>query len=341
MASAKQPNQYPDYLNPFGSDVDEDEQQYPLPISKQLVASQRDPVLKIEDYPEYLSPFDDDSNTNGAAGPTNVEEDYDDSLNPFGDEDDQLPAQSTNGDGSTSKANSISQGNPFEEDEDEQEKDEQLDKVSLKQSSLDTATTNSISSPATSIPPHQPDSLEPPVPLPRTKSLLKKEQAQRNRQYQQKQEETANDLVQTTSVQSNDLSSSSSNTTTTITTSTESFQRKKNKRNAPPVPINFKRQVSGSLDAIEEELNEIGDKMAIIEKESNQCQKDLLAAHQVDEAQFAISRSNFIELIKRRNSVVRRQKELMYRKRELKLDQIHSDIEYELRMIGNKQCKYS
>lgn len=30
----------------------------------------------------------------------------------------------------------------------------------------------------------------------------------------------------------------------------------------------------------------------------------------------------------------------MYRKREHILDQSHSDIEYELRMIGNKQCKY-
>lgn len=266
MASSSSDQQYPDYLNPFGSDEEIDSNR-----------QQSAPKSQQDDYPDHLSPFG-EGEIEETVQPVSVINEYDDSLNPFGSDEDERP----------------------------------------------------------------PVSLEPPpVPLPRTKSLLKKEQALRARQQQQNLVTEANNSTPKLSdVPAN--SSSPSTTTDTVTNdigATGSFQRKKNKRNAPPVPINFKRQVLGSLDAIEEELNEIGDKLAIIDKESNLCQQSL-EEKQMDESNLNTSRSKLIELIKRKNSIVKRQKELMYRKRELKLDQIHSDIEYELRMIGNKQVSH-
>lgn len=325
---------YPDYLNPFGSDDDE-------ALDNQ--AKSQTANTKPDDYPEYLSPFEDD--TNAALESSTAIDDYDDSLNPFGDEDNldgvgikEITPENSNED-IRGTSDPPCDGNPFDVEETTEQRDD------IGANSLDN-TASSLSKYHTP----QPESLEPPpVPLPRTKSLLKKEKAQKNKQTQDPKLAVSADSNNTTiSMLSTTSSTSSSSITTTtgltattnVTTgATDSFHRKKNKRNAPPVPINFKRQVSGSLDAIEEELNNIGDDLAQIEKEYSLFQDDLKATHQVDEVKFAKSHLEFSNLIRRKNSIMRRQKELMYQKRELKLDQIHSDIEYELRMIGNKQCK--
>lgn len=321
---------YPDYLNPFGSDDDEGLDDQSKKHSKSI---------KHDDYPEYLSPFDDDTN---ALESTTLKDDYDDSLNPFGNEENTVEIEDQHVSSKNSTISDIKatadlscDGNPFNEEEIAEQRDE------INTNSLD----NTASLITKSYTP-QPESLEPPpVPLPRTKSLLKKEKAQRIKQQGDfKLAPSADPNNTTTSLLSTTSSTSSSSiiTTTgatTTTTVTDSFKRNKNKRNAPPVPINFKRQVSGSLDAIEEELNNIGDNLAKLEEEYNQCQDNLKAAHQIDEIKFAKSHLEFGDLIRKRNTIMRRQKELMYKKRELKLDQNYSDIEYELRMIGNKQCK--
>lgn len=355
---------YPGFLNPFGSDEEEEEQQQKEGKGKcnnQRLSKvqQSNNTKNHDDYPEYLSPFGEDEN--GLSEGATVE-DYDNSLNPFGEEE-TLEEEERENVGPISSENihiptnddslePRGAGNPFEEDDCDVDKQklEQNDDVEtrLEDDNVLKSMPAKLSDLKSKAPPPQQDSLEqPPVPLPRTKSLLKKEQAQKNRQQQlitdSNQNSTTNSILSTTS----STSSSSITTTLTSTTTTSgasttsgSFQRKNHKRNAPPVPINFKRQVSGSLNEIECELNEIGDNLAIIEKESIQCQSDLKATFQVDERKFETTRSHFEELIKRKNSIVRRQKELMYRKRELKLDQIHSDIEYELRMIGNKQLSH-
>lgn len=354
---------YPGFLNPFGSDDEEEEEQQQQGKGRcnnqhSSNVQQSKNTKNHDDYPEYLSPFGEDENHGLSEGLT--VEDYDNSLNPFGEEETLKEEEDENVGPLNGKNIHISTdndsleprgaGNPFEEDDcdENNEKLGQNDDIEArsKGDNVLKSTSAKLSDPESRAP--QLNSLEqPPVPLPRTKSLLKKEQAQKNRQQQlitdSNQNSTTNSILSTTS------STSSSSLTTTITSTTTtsgasttsgSFQRKNHKRNAPPVPINFKRQVSGSLNEIECELNEIGDNLAIIEKESIQCQSDLKATFQVDEEKFTKTRSQFEELIKRRNSIVRRQKELMYRKRELKLDQIHSDIEYELRMIGNKQLSH-
>lgn len=335
MATPKQ--QYPDHLNPFGSDDEDDE-------NRGHQSSNQTTNTKQDDYPEYLSPFEDD--TNFALESSIGIDDYDDSLNPFGDG--ESPKEVNNKESALDNSTAldvkgtsepINGGNPFDEEEAIEEPGE-----IVTSNSLDHATSSLTKSYTP-----QPESLDPPpVPLPRTKSLLKKEKAQKIKQHQESKlvpsatdtNTTTNSLLSTTSSISSTSISTTAGVITTTKSSTDSFQRKKNKRNAPPVPINFKRQVSGSLDEIEKELNNLGDDLAKIEKEYNLCQDDLKESHQKDEVKFEKSHQEFSDLIRRRNSILRRQKELMYRKRELKLDQIHSDIEYELRMIGNKQCKY-
>lgn len=332
---AKTNQHYPDSLNPFGSDEEQDE-------SDPKARNNDKKVRGGVDYPEYLSPFGDDDDKESTQL-----ENYDDSLNPFGEDDEKNDEVSDLRKPRAHEQPAEISMNPFD-DRDEgsdggsvtNETSEGREKSTEIQPEL-TVSSQSITPQA---PTPQPDSLEPPKPLPRTKSLLKKEQALKQRQLK----ESGNQATTTESDQHASLVSTvSSNSTTSNTNSaatcitTTGLQPRKNKRNAPPVPINFKRQVSGSLEDIETELNEIGDKLAAYERESSSCQESLKATHLVNEAEFEQSRIRFIELIKSKNTIIRRQKELMYRKRELKLDQIYSDIEYELRMIGNKQCKYS
>lgn len=330
---------YPGYLNPFDDDEGETN------------------TTTHDDYPNHLDPFrDDDSNQEESIHLKNVSipvDDYDDSLNPFGDEENVDKDQETSkkhesesdvvGD---SHPMNVKEDNPFGDDSNNpiESPSEPSKPVEGHECSTndETDTANKISST-----PHQQqlESLEPPKPLPRTKSLLKKELAFKRSQQEQRDHQQPSSITATDSNHQLDDNSASLNptsiTSSTSTTSIGSFQRKKNKRVAPPVPVNFKRQVSGSLDAIEEELNGIGDQLAIIDRESNICQETLRVPDATEQSELSETKAKFIELIKRKNSIIRRQKELMYRKRELKLDQIHSDIEYELRMIGNKQSEYA
>lgn len=337
MAVSDTPTQYPDYLNPFGSSNDEQEADNNDRTNSSQLKKQSD------DYPEYLSPFDADDSV--ACCAITTANDYDDSLNPFGDEDDAaVQSEPTTKAQPTSELNEIrpydDDKNPFGEDDENEVKTPETSQREQQAIRIENGTTVAEDQAPKSMPTIiQPDSLEPPPkPLPRTKSLLKKEQALKRRQQQSTADGTKTiSLSSTTSANSSSTLTNDNNPTTATS---GSFQKRKSKRNAPPVPVNFKRQVSGSLDAIEEELNSIGDKLAIIERESILCQERLKSeADGMEKADFKTTRSKFIELIKRKNSIVHRQNELMYKKRELKLDLIHSDIEYELRMIGNKQCK--
>lgn len=323
---------YPDHLNPFGSDEEEDKSHSPeLPKATITVS------INPEDYPDYLSPFGDDIDTSEVNPVTN--DDYDESLNPFGDDTseqhspvDQLKECEKRDDRDLNKVDNIVKNNSPEEDE-------LKSATSQHHESTRSASCNKeIES--------QPASLDcPPVPLPRTKSLLKKELAQKNKQpnTQSRNENQAplkaNHSLASISIQ-NHNQSGSDNDKPGSASANPPFQRKKNKRNAPPVPINFKRQVFGSVNEIENELNNIGDELEELEKNFLSCQASLKESHDTDPHRFSKSRSEMVEILEKKNSISRRQKELMYRKRELKLDQIHSDIEYELRMIGNKQRKY-
>lgn len=298
---------YPDYLNPF--DSEEDVHVDNKGTNKAIDTPGANP---FDEYPDHLDPFGDDDNQPRHYDESRTADDYDDSLNPFGDEETvAIPEKAA----TIEKSNE--EGEHVENGSDDKEKSSQTQPAPI---------IVSVSQPEESLGP-------PPVPLPRTRSLLKKEQALRNKPAQQ----PADSDNLGSSAQTITERSSSTVSTSSPTNGASSFQRKKNKRNAPPLPVNFKRQVSGSIEAIEEELNMIGDRLAELELESNACQDELKRSYQVNGTEFAIARAKFVEIIRMKNSISRRQKELMYRKREITLDKNHSDIEYELRMIGNKQ----
>lgn len=324
-------DEYPDHLNPFGADDEEPlQQESPHNTLPTLITS------NLDDYPDHLSPFgaehEDGEAENSSC--TLQQDDYDNSLNPFDCETDE--ADTANGSQQVNTAVICSN-----------DKSVTTERCDRGDPSNENSSANKLmpSSEATN---SQPASLDiPPVPLPRTKSLLKKELALKKKQSRL----VANGAIAREISPNNDPASSappqnmmenedlkSVNRESTITNVV--FEKKKNKRNAPPVPVNYKRQVLGSLEEIEEELNDIGDKLGEIEKEFCLCQEALKESHKSDLDKFSVSKDTMVKILDRKSSISRRQRELMYRKRELKLDQIHSDIEYELRMIGNKQRKY-
>lgn len=322
---------YPGHLNPFGDEDDDNT------------------AIDQDEYPDHLDPF-------GNSGPEENEylnkvtrpvDDYDDSLNPFGDEQEN---EIVNANGiyitdhtakEPSNSDSITcSGNPFEDDDDDPpiELPKQDDKV-MDKISEETVTGSKIS------PPSQPqslESLEPPKPLPRTKSLLKKELALKRRLQEQSNQQSAQlDIASKPEIVIQNSSSTQGSCNISSTSNGVIVPTRRKKRIVPPVPVDYKREVTGSLEIIEKELNEIGDNLAFIEKESINCQEMLKTLDASKKSEISATKAKLVKLIREKSSIVKRQKELMYGKRELKLDQIYSDIEYELRMIGNKHCKYN
>lgn len=329
MTSNRDKILYPNHLNPFGSDEEFDAD------DPNVVHKADKPV----EYPDHLSPFDDEENNSDEfkAG-----DNYDESLNPFGE--DEHPNRDISQNVSSQQVPDVEIssptiekddciGTPFEDD------DNDPTNLTTESTQLPASAINPKKPPITITPDSQPESLDcPPVPLPRTKSLLKKELARKSKLENLDNHSTSssgNNIQLTNFAEEND----NRNSLSSLQDSLATFQKKKNKRNAPPVPINFKRQVSGSLTEIEEELNVMGDQLQAVEQDFVSCQDNLKGSFDIDKFNFDQAREQMIEILDRKNAILRRQKELMYRKRELKLDQIHSDIEYELRMIGNKQGK--
>lgn len=190
MTSLRYTNRYPDGLNPFGSDdEDEDEQNVKA-------------LTSIDEYPDYLSPFGEDSDDdnkeekddgNENINKTNqnelstsisnhkIEGDYDKSLNPFGDDDDE---------GDVNNAQASLTNNTAQSGEKSSQKDASSDcsikingtklEVDVQSNNLSEISLNDddkLSDPkATEVTNGSlliPDD-KPPIPLPRTKSLLKK-----------------------------------------------------------------------------------------------------------------------------------------------------------------------
>lgn len=317
---------YPDHLNPFGDEEDEPEIEV---ISKESTAQKS---KHQDDYPDYLSPFgEEDENTTEPSVINLTTDDYDDSLNPFGcDTDEELPSEKPkelSNHVDLNGKNVIQQKNDLTRDE----------KPPTPTDTTSIGKTESI----TNLPDTQPIASDcPPKPLPRTKSLLKKELAQKS-----KQSVASSQTLKIATSGNSDMSSKSSDIPRCEKQERKSmtiaFQRKKNKRNAPPVPINFKRQVFGSINEIESELVDIDEQLKAIEDRFKLCKITMEESKDIDPDVYSKSESDMKEILDKKNSISERQKQLNYRKRELVLDQIHSDIEYELRMIGNKQCKYN
>ncbi|KAH7639526.1 cell surface glycoprotein 1-like [Dermatophagoides farinae] len=128
---------------------------------------------------------------------------------------------------------------------------------------------------------------------------------------------------------------------------------KNKKRPAPPRPA-FKRELKTSTEDMDKELNEIGDQLPVIEMERAQLEQWLLESLKTEEPQqqqqqqdpmdknakiieYDQKLERFLELAREKCKLCRKQKELMYMKRELKLEETQLELEYQLRVIMSKQ----
>jgi hypothetical protein len=126
------------------------------------------------------------------------------------------------------------------------------------------------------------------------------------------------------------------------------------KRPAPAPPSAIRRTVVGSLDEIHEEISNIGDRLLEIQTQVSELESELvnnlttvsvtaksvddghverqLRTHSPDEEEYRQQLIyQYLNLAKETCILARKQEELMYQKREHKLEEQHADLEYEIR----------
>lgn len=184
---ASMDSSYPDHLNPFGSD-DEDAQACQPGTEKHSKA-----LTNQEQYPEHLDPFSSHDEPpadkqNSALMPS---DDYDESLNPFGVDESDCPNECDINKPPIEMCND-EKIKFVDEIGTETKQQAGVDPISAGQS--ETTTKQRSPSPEVDEPP--------PKPMPRTKKLLKKEQANKKRLEEKKLAtyHQTNSLQSTTSV---------------------------------------------------------------------------------------------------------------------------------------------
>ncbi|KAI1289777.1 MICAL-like protein 2 [Halotydeus destructor] len=105
------------------------------------------------------------------------------------------------------------------------------------------------------------------------------------------------------------------------------------KRPAPAPPQATRRKVYGSVETIQVDLNEIGDKLAEIQVHVKHLEEAFQSSKDANQAELIF---NYLEMARQTCSLARKQEELMYRKREYKLEEEHADIEFQIREIDLK-----
>lgn len=192
--------QYPDDLNPFGSDDEDDG-------GGDQIKKKDSPDNSNDEYPDYLSPFGDDDEIDDAEDNSDIAaiaDDYDNSLNPFCDvgEDEENGEVKLEGEDRSIETTDIdSMADQIQRqaiDDDEEFGDKEA--INKKQQAQDDTTMqlnndNQLPSLPPKLPSQPPncdknqlnslDDDQPPKPLPRTKKLLRKEQAQKGQQQYQ------------------------------------------------------------------------------------------------------------------------------------------------------------
>lgn len=128
------------------------------------------------------------------------------------------------------------------------------------------------------------------------------------------------------------------------------------KRMAPAPPTAIRRTVVGSLEEIHEEISKIGDRLLEIQGQVSELEIELVnnlttvsvtaksvddghvesqeRTHSPDEKEYRQQLVyQYLCLAKETCTLARKQEELMYQKREHKLEEQHADLEYEIRAI--------
>lgn len=321
---------YPTDLNPFGEEDEEEVKAKPQVPSKQT---------KPQIYPTDLNPFGDEDGSESEQAKTTI---ANESLNPFGDFDD-------------------------EEEVPVENKKTPIPIINIPQPTPRKATMSN------NVKPKSPTSRSKKRPAPAPPSNLGKSTQSLNSDHNQPTSLTssfnehdsgsANSSVASSRAptpvprrtkQSTTPTPTRANDTTTVQNSTSEKlnQIKLKKRPAPPIPA-YKRELKlSTMDDIEAELNEIGDELPSLEVRRIELEKWLLDKQNqgppssddqsttTDDSslnEYEERKQEFIGLVKKRCKMSQKQKELMYMKREHKLEETQVDIEFKLRKIMSKQ----
>ena len=127
----------------------------------------------------------------------------------------------------------------------------------------------------------------------------------------------------------------SANNESDAATATSSIPIKvpRKKRQAPAPPKAIRRTVIDSIESIQANLNEIGDELANVANQFKPLEEYFANNPAAESPDVDNKIYKYLQLARETCTLARRQEELMYARREHKLEQEHADLEYEIRQI--------
>ena len=313
-------------------------------------------VVKQDSYPEDSNPFGDDDDDEEETQPQvenntllKAEERKEESSNPFGsdfdtDEDEKTPTQETVGLTPQISTSSNVSLNPFGEDlssdEDSQPRPPPSPSLSVASSVI---VRKKRPAPR---PPGMASTPRTPVPAPRISLGVvqdvksKKDADNINRK---------NELLNKSDISSRDPQLESPSPLPADKAEEGQWRRKKGP--APPRPLPPKRSVKKlPRKAINQELFDIEVKQVGLERQGVKLEKSIREICSVDDAREGARDSlgpeaedliiQLFDLVNEKNELFRRQTELVYMKKENRLEEIHADLEYQIRVLMAKpECQ--
>ncbi|XP_054723684.1 MICAL-like protein 1 isoform X2 [Uloborus diversus] len=324
---------YPDDLNPFGSDDDGNEQD------------------NEEEYPDDLNPFGDEDEDNETSTSKTADVDYDDSKNPFASDEDEeeltsaksadfsgrLPASAdispfhSNSFSNISSPTGSLSGTARKRQAPRPPKLSDIFPNESVDSEADTSLNSLKSSPSISKKNLQTPSPKirksKPAPPPPPSTPNSKQSSQTDLTAGAKKAKELDNLK----LKSSTLDSASEKD--------PSKQNKKKKRPAPPVPIPARKDMKKiPLKEIMQEMKEIEEKQREYERQGREI--ELLIRDRDKDEEPSVEEEEYImqlfELVNQKNALFRRQAELMYIKRSQRLEEQQYEIDKQLRILMEK-----
>jgi len=313
-------------------------------------------LVKQDSYPEDSNPFGDDDEVEEETQPQvenntllKTEESKEESSNPFGsdfdtDEDEKTQTQETVGltpQISTSSNVSLNPfGDDFSSDEDSRPRPPPSPSLSVASSVV---VRKKRPAPR---PPGMTSTPRTPVPAPRN-SLGKVQDVKSRKDADNINRK--NELLNKSDVSSRDSQLESPSPMPADKAEEGQWRRKKGP--APPRPLPPKRSVKKlPRKAINQELFDIEVKQVGLERQGVKLEKSIREICSVDDAREGARDSlgpeaedliiQLFDLVNEKNELFRRQTELVYMKKENRLEEIHADLEYQIRVLMSKpECQ--
>ena len=330
-----------------------------------LISAQQEPKVELgkqDSYPEDSNPFGDDNDDDEKEksqpevdiSNTNVTEDRkEESANPFGSDiesDDEettslktdrtIPPQVS----TSSNASQNPFGDYFSSDEDTQPLHPPSPNLSVASSSVARKKRPAPRPPARAITPGTPSSPVTPVPAPRI-SINKVQDVKSRKDADNINRK--NELLSRSDISRKQIEAPSP----MPADKAEEGQWRKKKGPAPPRPLPPKRSVKKlPRKAINQELFDIEVKQAGMELQGVKLEKSIREICSADDAKEGARDSlgpeaedliiQLFDLVNEKNELFRRQTELVYMKKENRLEEIHADLEYQIRVLMAKpECQ--